>query len=95
MLATLREAFKNIPNIFPTAKYKNYLENPKTTSQTYVDFVKASNYDSIKQKYGFPEEIMKKLKSMLYSSAYGNEQINYIQRRDLAYLERVFGVEKN
>ena len=29
MLATLREAFKNTPNIFPTAKYKNYLENLK------------------------------------------------------------------
>ena len=94
MLATLREAFKNTPNIFPTAKYKNYLENPKTTSQTYVDFVKASNYDSIKQKYAFPEEIMKQLKRMLYSSEYGNEKINYLQRLDLAYLERVFGVAK-
>ena len=94
MLNALKEIFKDVANTFPIGKYSNYLKKPQTRAQTYVDFIDILNYDSIKQKYGFPDELMNQLKRMLYSSVYASEQINYIQRADLSYLERIFGVAK-
>ena len=78
MLDALKEILKDVSNTFPIGKYSNYLKKPQTRAQTYVDFIDIINYDSIKQKYGFPDELMNQLKRMLYSSVYASEQINLI-----------------
>ena len=77
-----------------TIIFKNdekYFKNPSTRAEFIFDVIKTSNFEEIKKKYQFQDEVMKKFKSIYYSNKIQGYE-KWISFYGTLY--RVFGLAK-
>ena len=81
-----------------TIIFKNdekYFKNPSTRAEFIFDVIKTSNFEEIKKKYQFQDEVMKKFKSIYYSNKIqGYEKIDISTSSFYGTLYKVFGLAK-
>lgn len=81
-----------------TIKFTNdekYFKNPSTSTEFIFDVIKISNFEEIKKKYQFKDEVMNKFKSIYYSNKLqGYEKINISTSSFYGKLYKVFGLAK-